>query len=71
MRDDVMAALVERVMTDEGFRQQARDDLEGALAAAGFDLQPDEMAAVREFHDEFSEVDDDQLTSSLGRRQGG
>jgi hypothetical protein len=71
MRDSVMADLVERVMTDEGFRQQARDDLDGALAGAGFELEPDEMAAVRQFHDEFSGVPDDELTSSLVRRQGG
>jgi hypothetical protein len=71
MRDDVMATLVERVMTDEGFRAQARDDLDGALAGAGFDLEPDELAAVREFHDESADLPDDELTSLLARRQGG
>jgi hypothetical protein len=71
MRDDVMANLVERVMTDEGFREQTRVDLDGALAGAGFDLEPDEMAAVREFHGEFADAPDDELTTSLVRRQGG
>ena len=65
-----MANLVERVMTDQAFVQQARGDLDGALAAAGFDLEPDEMAAVREFHEDFAGMDDEELTSSLVRRQG-
>ena len=71
MRDDVMAGLIERVMTDEGFRQQARGDLDGALAGGGFALEADEMAAVRDFRDEYLEMSDDELMASLQtRRQG-
>ena len=71
MRDDVMAGLVERVLTDEGFRQQARDDLDTAMTSGGFELQPDEMAAVREFRDEYLDMTDGEFMASLQtRRQG-
>jgi len=49
MRDEVLAELVERALTDAAFRRRAADDLDHALADAGFQLEPDELAAVREF----------------------
>ena len=70
MRDDVIAALAERVMTDESFRQGAREDLEGTLRGAGFELEDDEMEAVRGLHAEYLGASDDDLVDGL-RRQGG
>ncbi len=70
MRDDVMAQLVDRVMSDSAFREQARTDLDGALAAAGFTLEADEMTAVREFHASAVDMNDDELAGAM-RRQGG
>ena len=69
MRDDVMAALAEKVMADDAFRQRARDDLDGALGDAGFDLQADEREGVEAFYSEYVGMSDEDLVRSL-RRQG-
>jgi hypothetical protein len=50
MRDEILASLVDRAMTDADFRGNALTDLEGTLTAHGYDLQPDELEAVRDFH---------------------
>ena len=70
MRDDVLADLAERVVSDAAFRQRAREDLDAALQEGGFELEDDEMEAVRSFHSEYVESPDDELVSNL-RRQGG
>ncbi len=49
MRDDVMISLIDQAMNDVEFRQKALANLEGTLQEYGYDLNNDEMAAVREF----------------------
>ncbi len=50
MRDDVMISLIDQAMSNAEFRQKALANLEGTLQEYGYDLDSDEMAAVREFH---------------------
>jgi hypothetical protein len=72
MRDDVLADLVDRAMTDADFRRRAVDDLDGTLEAEGFRLEPDELAAVREFHTQAAGKSDqelEELVAGAGRRQ--
>jgi hypothetical protein len=72
MRDDVLANLVDRAMTDADFRRRAADDLDGTLEAEGFRLEPDELAAVREFHTQAAGKSDQELESAIvdaNRRQ--
>jgi hypothetical protein len=73
MRDDVLAGLVDKAMTDADFRRSAMTDLEGTLAAHGYDLEPDELEAVREFHGQVagkSEAEvQEVLAANAGRRQ--
>ena len=69
MRDDVLIQLTDRVMEDTAFRAQARTDLDGALRDAGFELNPDEMAAVREFHGSVADLSDDQLIAAMADPQ--
>jgi hypothetical protein len=75
MRDEILADLVDRAMTDSEFRRSAITDLEGTLAANGYDLQPDELEAVREFHGQVagkSEAEvEEMLAANSGRRQQG
>ena len=71
MRDEVMSQLVDRVMTDEEFRSKAREDLDGALADAGFELEDDELEAVRSVHGDMVSLSDDDITATLRRQQGG
>jgi hypothetical protein len=72
MRDDVLADLVDRAMTDADFRRRAAYDLEGTLQDEGFRLEPDELAAVREFHSQVAGKSDqevDAIVADAGRRQ--
>ena len=72
MRDDVLADLVNRAMTDADFRRRAADDLDGTLQDEGFTLEPDELAAVREFHTQVAGKSDQELEAMVadaGRRQ--
>jgi hypothetical protein len=75
MRDEVLASLVDRAMTDSEFRRQAITDLDATLASHGYELQPDELEAVREFHGQVagkSEAEvQELLTENAGRRQSG
>jgi len=69
-----MMALVDRALEDEQFRTQAQEDPEGAVAAAGFDLEEDELAAVKEYQTEIAGLSDEELQEALAsgpRRQGG
>jgi hypothetical protein len=72
MRDEILADLVDRAMTDSEFRRSAITDLEGTLAASGYNLQQDELEAVREFHDQVagkSEAEVEELLTATNRRQ--
>ena len=72
MRDDVLADLVDRAMTDADFRRRAADDLDGTLEAEGFRLEPDELSAVREFHSQVAGKSDQEveaMVADAGRRQ--
>ena len=73
MRDEVLASLVDRAMTDSEFRRQAITNLDGTLAAHGYQLQPDELEAVREFHGQVAGKSETEvqelLATNASRRQ--
>ncbi len=74
MRDEVLMSLVDQAMNDPAFRDRAREDLEGTLQAYGYDLTPEEMAAVREFHAQSAGKSNEELNRELAggaRRAGG
>lgn len=68
MRDDVLMRFTDRVMNDAEFRTMARADLDGALREGGFDLNDDELSAVREFHRSASGLSDEELAGALTER---
>ena len=73
MRDDVMMKLVDKAMSDEDFRRRAQADPEEALRAEGFELEDDELEAVRAFQSETAGMSDDELNRAIAeapRRQG-
>jgi hypothetical protein len=73
MATDQLAQLVERAMNDPDFISRAQSDLEATLAAEGISLDPDEMAAVRQFQTEFAGLSEEDIQSRLteaGRTQG-
>ena len=49
VRIELLRRLAEQAMSDPDFRAVARDDLEGALAAYGYDLNERELALVARF----------------------
>ena len=49
IRMDVLQRLAEQAMSDPAFREVARDDLEGALARYGYDLNERELFLVLRF----------------------
>lgn len=49
VRIEVLRRLAEQAMTDLDFRAIARDDLNAALEAYGYDLTPNEMSLVLKF----------------------
>jgi hypothetical protein len=73
MATDQLAQLVERAMNDPEFISRAQTDLEATLAAEGISLDPDELAAVRQFQTEFAGLSEEDIQSRLteaGRTQG-
>ena len=73
VRDDVLMQLVDKAMSDPDFRSHAQRDPDGALAAHGFDLNDDELAAVKEFQQQTAELPPDELNGAIAnqvRRQG-
>ena len=66
MRDEVLMDLVDRAMNDQEFRDRARGDLEGTLRAYGYDLTPEELAAVKEFHAQAAGKSDEEVNQMLG-----
>ena len=74
MRDDVMMKLVDKALSDETFRRSAQSDPEGAARDAGFELEPDELQAVKEFQSDVAGLSDEELNNAISeapRRQGG
>jgi predicted phosphoribosyltransferase len=69
MRDDVLMNLVDRALTDPQFRARAQEDLEGTLRDEGFDLTDEELAAVKEFHQEFAGLSDEEVERRLQETQ--
>jgi hypothetical protein len=70
MRDEVLMQLVDKAMTDDAFRTSAVDDLEGTLAAHGFELDAEELTAVKEFHAQvITSGDVDGALTGLGSTQ--
>ena len=49
VRIDVLQRLAEQAMSDALFRDEARDDLPGALLKYGYQLTPQELALVVRF----------------------
>ena len=73
MRDDVMMQLVDRAMSDEDFRRRAQEDPEETLRAEGFELEDDEIEAVKSFQSETMGMSDEELNRAIAeapRRQG-
>lgn len=73
MRDQVLMDLVDRAMNDPEFRDRAREDLEGTLKAYGYELTPEELAAVKEFHAQAAGKSDEEINQALvgGARNAG
>jgi hypothetical protein len=65
MRDDVMLSLIDRAMNEAEFRQKALANLEGTLQEYGYDLSPDEMAAVREFQAQTAGKSSEEIDAML------
>ena len=73
MSVDLLSLLVQRGMSDPAFVQRAQADLDGTLAAEGIALDPEELAAVREFHGEIAGLSQDEIQGRLAeasQRQG-
>ena len=67
---DILARLAEQAMTDPAFRAVAREDLQGALLAHGYDLNEQELALVTRFRAALEEAGVDLfLTQPLTAEQ--
>lgn len=56
VRVDVLMRLAEQAMSDEAFREVARDDLEGALKQFGYTLNEKELELVLRFRDALAQA---------------
>lgn len=56
VRVEPLRRLAEQAMTDPAFRALARDDLDRALAAHGYDLNERELALVRRFRETLADA---------------
>lgn len=65
MRDKILMQLVDKAINEPEFRANARKDVEGVLRAYGYDLTPDEMAAVKAFQAETAGLSDGELDAVL------
>ena len=76
-RTDVLKRLAEQAMTDPSFRAAARENLDAALAAYGYDLNDRERTLVTQFRATLADagidldlnepVTEDQIAALLGR----
>ena len=64
IRLPLLKRLAEQAMSDAAFRAAARDDLEGALAQYGYDLNEAELPLVRTFRDALAEAGVDLALAS-------
>ncbi|MFN8592373.1 MAG: hypothetical protein U0031_13015 [Thermomicrobiales bacterium] len=72
IRIDVLQRLAEQVMSDADFRDEAHDDLPGALSRHGYDLNPAEMALVLRFRRSLEEAGVDlDLVAGMGEERLG
>ena len=75
MRDDVSINLVDEATSDPEFRNGMRRDQERTLRAYGYDLTPEELAAVEEFQASTAGMSDaeidEMLAGGASRRQFG
>ncbi len=65
MRDRILIQLVDKAISDPEFRANARKDVEGVLRAYGYELNSDELAAVKAFQAETADLSDGELDAVL------
>jgi hypothetical protein len=65
LREKALSDLASRAATDVGFLKEARRDLEGTLAAFGYDLTLEELRWVEEFRRRTAGMSDEQLARTL------
>ena len=77
MSEDILMELVDKIVTDQGFRESALKDLNSALVKYGYSkrLTEEELSAIREFHAQCSglsvvEVDQKLAGVIRNRKQG-
>lgn len=77
MSEEVLMELADKIVTDQGFRESALEDLNGALEKYGYSkrLTEEELSAIREFHGQCSglskvEVDQKLAGAIRSRKQG-
>lgn len=56
IRVELLRRLAEQAMTDPAFRALARDNLDKALSANGYDLNERELALVRRFRETLADA---------------
>ncbi|CAA9545109.1 MAG: hypothetical protein AVDCRST_MAG19-391 [uncultured Thermomicrobiales bacterium] len=56
VRVEVLRRLAEQAMSDPSFRAQARDDLDAALVAHGYELNERELTLVRRFRESLADA---------------
>lgn len=70
VRIDVLTRLAEQAMNDPSFRVAARDDLESALEANGYQLNADELALVSAFRESLAGAGVDlDLVKEIGEEE--
>ncbi|GHD55279.1 hypothetical protein GCM10017083_33970 [Thalassobaculum fulvum] len=62
MSEEIVKAIVDKYVADETFRTEVRADPEGAIQAAGFELDDEERALLQSI--DFSQTDE-QLSKRL------
>ena len=65
LREKTLSDLASRAATDVGFLKRARRDLEGTLAAFGYDLTLEELRWVEDFRRRTAGMSDEQLARTL------
>lgn len=62
MSEEIVKQIVDKYVSDEGFRAEVRADPEGAIRDAGFELDDEERALLKSI--DFSQTDE-QLSNRL------